>query len=114
MAPPTAPAIKLNVNGSSLGNQRQSGYGGILPNNKGKWLLGFMGYSGYIINMNAEISTTYHGLHFVWEARHYFSGFYSSSCTTCVSDQEACLFGLEFYIHSSLCEGNSCADWFAK
>lgn len=60
--PPTAPAIKLNVDGSSLGNPRQSGYGSILPNNKGKWLLGFMGYSGYTINMNAEISTTYHGL----------------------------------------------------
>jgi hypothetical protein len=103
--PPTAPAIKLNVDGSSLGNPRQSGYGSILPNNKGKWLLGFMGYSGYTINMNAER----YQLH-IMVCNSAF-GLGSSSLIRWI---------LLILVHHlclgsrSLCEGNSCADWLAK
>lgn len=38
--PPNGNAVKVNVDGSSLGNSGRAGFGGIIRNNTGEWLGG--------------------------------------------------------------------------
>ncbi|CAJ2636315.1 unnamed protein product [Trifolium pratense] len=58
--------VKLNVDGSSLGNPGRSGYGGIIRNNVGGWLYSFSGFCGITTNLKAELLAIVHGLSLTW------------------------------------------------
>lgn len=128
--PPEA-YIKLNVDGSSLGNPGRSGFGGILRDMNGEWVSGFSGFCGYTTNINAELLAIYHGLRVAWDM-----GF---RLVICESDSQVAISLVttevdQFHPHANLInsikrlttrdwtlvfthtlrKGNECADWFAK
>ncbi|KAK2424386.1 TMV resistance protein N [Trifolium repens] len=53
--PPPKNVIKVNVDGSSIGNSGLSGFGGLLRNTFGGWITGFSGSCGFTSNINVEI-----------------------------------------------------------
>ena len=52
---PSEPFIKLNTDGSSLGNPRLAGAGGLLRNSLGAWISGFSLHMGITSNNIAEL-----------------------------------------------------------
>jgi hypothetical protein len=64
--PPSGAAVKLNVDGSSLGNPGRSGFGGLIRDTNGNWLLGFSGSCGITTNINAELQAIFYGLEKAW------------------------------------------------
>lgn len=60
--------VKLNVDGSSIGNPGPSGFGGLIRNSNGEWLFGFYGSCGFTTNVNAELHAIDHGLRSTWDA----------------------------------------------
>ncbi|KAF7833196.1 putative ribonuclease H protein At1g65750 family [Senna tora] len=54
--------VKLNTDGSSIGNPGPMGIGGIFRNSDGGWLLGFSSFVGIQSNMFAELNAIKHGL----------------------------------------------------
>ncbi|KAF7835740.1 ribonuclease H [Senna tora] len=54
--------IKLNTDGSSIGNPGPAGVGGLFRDSNGKWLCGFSGSIGKQTNMSAELMAIKHGL----------------------------------------------------
>lgn len=66
--PPDDGAVKLNVDGSSFGNPGRSGYGGVLRNWLGEWLLGFSRSCGFTTNLTAELFAIACGLKVAWFA----------------------------------------------
>ncbi|KAF7814237.1 putative ribonuclease H protein At1g65750 family [Senna tora] len=59
---PSNGMIKLNTDGSSLGNPGPAGFGGIFRNEDGRWMGGFSGYIGTQTNMFAELTAIKQGL----------------------------------------------------
>jgi hypothetical protein len=57
----------LNVDGSSLGNPGVSGFGGLLRNEDGSWIRGFVGNIDFSNILHAELLAIYHGLCMAWE-----------------------------------------------
>ena len=47
--------LKLNYDGSSLGNPGRSGGGGLIQNDKGEWIRGFMRDVGHTTSVVAEV-----------------------------------------------------------
>lgn len=128
---PSDNIVKVNVDGNSLGNPGRSGYGGIICNSDGEWLVGFSGFCGIITNLNAELLTTDHGLKLAW-----FSGYRE---VVCESDSKTALTLIEegvqrahpyapvvnyirgfrdsvwtLSFHQTIREGNACVDWLPK
>lgn len=128
---PEGETVKLNVDGSSFGNPGRSGYGGLIRNNSGGWLIGFSGSCGYSTNLNAELQAILYGLDLAWN-----EGYRNVECE---SDSKTSLLmiaeGVPYThphapivdhirsflqrhwtltFHHSLREGNFCADWLAK
>lgn len=62
--PPAKDYVKINVDGSSLGNPRRSGYGGLIRNMLGEWITGFS------TNLHAELLAIFHGLNLSWRSGH--------------------------------------------
>lgn len=61
--PPAEHWVKLNVDGSSLGNPIISGFGGLLRNmHIGEWIVGFFGNCGLTTNLTAELSAIAMGI----------------------------------------------------
>jgi len=60
---PLENVIKLNVDGSSIGNTSLYGYGGLLKNSSGVKFLVFSKSCNFTSNINVELQTTSHGLH---------------------------------------------------
>ncbi|KAD6119673.1 hypothetical protein E3N88_10944 [Mikania micrantha] len=54
-APPNSGWLKLNTDGSSLGNPGPSSYGGLIRNDHGDWVCGYMGYIGFDSSLASEI-----------------------------------------------------------
>lgn len=65
--PLSSETVKLNTEGSSLGNPGNSGYGGLIRNSCGEWLLGLSGRCGFTSNLNAELHAISHGLDIAWD-----------------------------------------------
>lgn len=65
--PPQEHFIKLNVDGTSLGNPGRSGFGGIFRNRHGEWLLGFSGFCDFNTNLKAELMAISQELEIAWE-----------------------------------------------
>ncbi|KAG4906699.1 hypothetical protein JHK82_055346 [Glycine max] len=47
--------FKLNIDGSSLGNLGASGFGGIIRDSLGSFIIGFSGYCGHTTSVHAEL-----------------------------------------------------------
>lgn len=60
--PPTPQAMKINTNGSSLGDPCATGFGGIQRDDLGNWIMGFKGYCGFSSNMTRKLFGIFHGL----------------------------------------------------
>ncbi|KAK1410229.1 hypothetical protein QVD17_36764 [Tagetes erecta] len=56
--------LKLNTDGSSRGNPGPSSFGGLIRDNKGKWVCGYMGKmkGGRYTSLEAEVWSVYNGL----------------------------------------------------
>jgi ribonuclease HI len=129
--PPPENVIKINVDGSSIGNPGPSGFGGLLRNTFGGWITGFARSCGFTSNINAELQAISHGLDIAWN-----HGFRN---VICESDSQTALkliqegvpstrpyAPLVDYIRSlihkewqlvlvhTLRKGNASVDWIAK
>ena len=67
MKMPSAPYIKLNTDGSAIGNPGLASTGGILRNHMGNWLAGFSLHLGIASNNMAELATVRQGLILAWD-----------------------------------------------
>ena len=63
---PSNPVIKINTNGSYLGNPGIAGAEGILRNHLGQWILGFSLHVGLATNNMVELFAVRQGLTMVW------------------------------------------------
>lgn len=77
-SPPAASCFKLNVDGSSLGNPWNSGFGGLIRDMYGHWLVGFSALYGYTTNLNVELMAVHQGLSLAWNKGY--------RCIICESD----------------------------
>jgi ribonuclease HI len=129
--PPSGAAVKLNVDGSSVGNPGRSGFGGLIRDTNDNWLLGFSGSCGITTNINAELQAIFYGLEKAWShgCRHVKS---ESDCQSALKlikewvptthpyapiiDLIKRFIDYPWFLsfHHSLREDNSCADWLAK
>lgn len=64
---PIDPYIKLNTDGSAIGNPRLVGARRLLRDNSGIWLLGFSLNIGIATNNMAKLATIRQGLLLAWE-----------------------------------------------
>lgn len=58
----------LNVDGSCSGIPRRAGFGGLIREHDGSWVLGFYGYLGDADPLREEMEALYHGLDMAWSA----------------------------------------------
>jgi len=58
--------IKLDVDGSSIGNSSRSSYGGLLTNSSGGWIFGFFESCGFMSNINVELQAISRGFNLTW------------------------------------------------
>lgn len=120
-----------NVDGSSLGNPGRAGFGGLLRNLDGAWLLGFAGTIGVSTSLHAELCALYHGLLVAWSRGYRRLTCYSDSQIAIdllknevpkFHQQAALICSIkdllqrqwEVSILHTLREGNQCADFMAK
>ncbi|PNX58144.1 ribonuclease H [Trifolium pratense] len=59
---PTAPCLKLNMDGSSFGNPGRAGFGGLIRNDIGEWMHGFSSSCGRASNLLVELYAILKGL----------------------------------------------------
>ncbi|KAF7801643.1 ribonuclease H [Senna tora] len=59
---PVAGTIKINTDGSALGNPGRAGFGGVCRDKNGLWLRGFSGNIGQSTKMMAELAAIRAGL----------------------------------------------------
>ncbi|KAK2382027.1 TMV resistance protein N [Trifolium repens] len=130
--PPPEGYIKVNVDGSSLGNLGNAGFGGLLRNDRGSWIHGFSGSCGRASNLVAELSAIWKGLQLAWDLG--YKSIIMESDSQAALDLIANTQQNEFHPHATLLslirkltslpwvisfahtlrEGNECADWLAK
>jgi len=65
--PPADAYIKVNVDGSSFGNPKNAGFGGLLRNHYGGWTQGFYGSRGRASNWFVELLAILGGLQLTLE-----------------------------------------------
>lgn len=129
----TCPAegwLKLNVDGSSLGNPGPSGAGGLLRDQSGVWKIGFSLHLGCRTNMYAELYALRFGLQLTWDegCRHLIVETYSLEANHLIQGSpfhrahRALLLDIrsqlarewQCSIQHTLREANQCADFLAK
>ncbi|GAU47359.1 hypothetical protein TSUD_403620 [Trifolium subterraneum] len=106
-ARPMEGTICLNVDGSLLGSLNSAGYGGLLRNHNGEFILGFYGTTSLKSILFAEIMAVLHGLTICWENGYRKINCLSDSLQLITRDWEVVL-------SHTLREGSSCADVLAK
>lgn len=121
----------LNVDGSSLGNPGPAGFGGLVRNSEGGWLVGFSGHIGHSDVLKAELNGILNGLKIAWERgyRNLLCYTDSMNAKTLIQDQS-----IDFHRYATIVqeirdllnlpwsvdllhtlrEGNMCADHLAK
>ena len=129
--PPLNNIIKVNVDGSSLSNPGRSGFGGLIRNNNGDWLLGFSGFCDITSCLAAELYAIFHGLRIAYDAGHkniilesdsmmaldlIMSDVQSHHPHAPLISQIVQLQHRDWIVnfHHTLRQGNECADWLAK
>ena len=60
------PFLKLNTDGSALGNPGLTGAGGVLRDHWGRWISGFSLHVGLVKNNMAELAAVRQGLEMAW------------------------------------------------
>lgn len=129
--PPSPGWVKLNTDGSSLGNPGQSSYGGLIRNNNGCWVGGYVGNIGYNMSLTAEICGIMKGLYLVKEMGlknvvietdcqaalllitvNKVDGYHP--LRSLINDCKKCMLDLNCYMVHVKREGNRCADLMAK
>ena len=70
--PPPPPYLKLNTNGSALGNPGLVGAGGVLRDHRGRWISGFSFRGGLATNNMAELAAVRQGLEMAWNMGYKF------------------------------------------
>ena len=60
--------VKVNTNGSSFGNPGPSGFGGVIRDSLGHWILGFYSSCGFSNNTIVKLYAIYYGLKTIEEA----------------------------------------------
>ncbi|PNX73497.1 ribonuclease H [Trifolium pratense] len=129
--PPIEGTIKVNVDGSSFNNPGRSGFGGVLRDSNGNWLLGFSGFIGISTSLCAELHAILNGLK-IAQAEGFRNIIIESDSTLAVNfachrtsqlhpyapliQQIRHLHRVDWNVsfHRTLREGNECADWLAK
>lgn len=123
--------IILNVDGSSLGNPRRAGFGGLFRNPDGGWISGFSGFIGHSEVLKVELLGIYHGLRLAWERDFKEILCYTDSLcalklikeqheefhryATIVQDnRDSMALPWKVELLHTLREGNQCTDYFAK
>ncbi|KAL4286983.1 hypothetical protein AHAS_Ahas19G0140700 [Arachis hypogaea] len=123
--------IKLNMDGAASTNPNAGGCGGVIRNEQGRWVAGFMANLGCCSAFRAEMWGIYHGLKIVWDLglRRIIVESNSTTVVTILNKKE----GLhshpkplvrsianlmqknwELRIENIYREGNRCAHWLAK
>ena len=64
---PPDPFIKLNTDGSAIGNPRLAGVRGLLRNSSGEWISGFSLHLGITSNNMVELAVVRQGLILAWD-----------------------------------------------
>jgi len=125
--PPVGAAVKLNMDGSSLGNSGHYEFRGLIRDTNGNWLFDFFVSCGITTNMNAELQTIFHDLQMAWNNgfRHVECESYCQSTLTLIKEEFSTThphapvidlikrfidYPWPLTFHHSLREGNSCAD----
>ncbi|KAE9610055.1 putative ribonuclease H-like domain-containing protein [Lupinus albus] len=128
---PNTEFVALNVDGNSLGNPGKAGYGGLLRDNMGSWISGFMGSVGISNNLHVEPMGPLYGLQLAWDMGFRKVICYSDSMdvislvhgsrpnyhhymATVLRIQDLIYMDWEISINHILRKGNSCADYLAK
>ncbi|KAG4985770.1 hypothetical protein JHK82_033375 [Glycine max] len=85
--------IKVNIDGFSLGNPGDYGFGGILGDSGGQWLVVYSGFCGHTTNVLVEIMTTYQGLFLAWNSgyRHVICESDSMNALNLINNQNSAL-----------------------
>ena len=65
--PPPSPFLKLNMDGSALGNPRLAGVGGVLRDHWSRWISSFSLHVGLATNNLAELAAVRRGLEMAWD-----------------------------------------------
>ena len=129
--PPSEGAVKLNVDGSSRGNPGRAGCGGLLRDENGSCIAGFVSHIGIAGSLLAELIAIRHGLLLAWQ--------YGFRRVECESDclkavqiihsntgdfpyfesiveeiNQLLLLDWDVKVYHVLREANSCADYLAK
>ncbi|RZB56873.1 hypothetical protein D0Y65_045822 [Glycine soja] len=63
---PISPFVKLNIDGSSLGNPGSLGFGGIVRDSRGFWFSGFYGHFDHTTNIHVELLAILNGMRHAW------------------------------------------------
>ena len=92
-SPPEVNCIKVNIDGFSLGNPGDYGFGGILRDSGGQWLVVYSGFCGHTTNVLVEIMTTYQGLFLAWNSgyRHVICESDSMNALNLINNQNSAL-----------------------
>ncbi|KAF7824839.1 ribonuclease H [Senna tora] len=128
---PTLGTVKINVDGSSLGNPGKAGIGGLIRDSDGEWIIGFTASIGFNKILYAELLAIKYGLELAWE-RQCPKVICESDSTDAIQLVEWAKIEVHMYgsligeirellernwearlIHT-LREGNQCADYLAK
>lgn len=129
--PPAEHQVALNVDGSSYGNPGRAGYGGLLRDHNGSWIIGFSGPVSFADSLEVELLAINNGLILAWNL-----GFRDvscrSDCMNALSMIQDPSFHARKYIHileairevisrdwrvsftHTYRESNQCADFMAK
>ena len=65
--PPPSPFVKINCDGSSLGNPGPTGFGVVLRSSDGGWIFGFSGSVSKMDNLCVELLALRKGLQLAWD-----------------------------------------------
>lgn len=63
---PSVDQVALNVDGSSYGNPGRAGFGGLIRDHEGKWLIGFSGHINFADSLEVELLAILNGLSIAW------------------------------------------------
>ena len=69
---PLFPYLKLNTDGSALGNPRLAGARGVLRDHRGRWISGFSLRGGLATNNMVELAAVRQGLEMAWNMGYKF------------------------------------------
>ncbi|XLR04880.1 hypothetical protein HN51_059755 [Arachis hypogaea] len=129
--PPSEGTIKLNVDGSSRENPGRAGCGGLLRDQDGNCIAGFVSHIGFASSVAAELVAIRHGLWLAWqfgyrkvecesdcmvalEIIHDDAGDFPEFADIVEEIHQFMLLEWDVTIYHVMREANSCADFLAK